>query len=570
MPSRLKRRPRVLCYVVHYYRTSDAYHGTSRAYVGRSTNSAAEQRRAVVTQVIDALRALPGRVDVKVCGVPEAALVPIDIDLSAVREPQHFSFEAIEHMVRSRAGYDWFVCVEDDVLISSGVFDRMRRFERDAELNEVLLPNRLEESAPGRTYCVDLLAHPGWRGDRREYEGLRLDIATNPHSGLISLSRRQLDYAITRVDLTRRDVTVGGYLTSALANLHEPFLLWRTRDDLDAHHVRHLDTWTSAAPIIHLAGNTIDRTPPDVRGHVDSLTLDRVICTVDGWAVDAEGRAVAPDTLRLGGAAIPRVRVETRARPDVRAARADVEERCGFRAVFSLLDLPQEHLSATSLEVRGGEFALTAEWPAALALRAVDHAPEVPDGPCLPAAAEARFRELVTAAPCTLEYGAGGCTVLAAELGVPRVYCVDGDLPWLAAVEHRVGRIPSRGRVAFLHADVGAVTAEGYPVGLPEGTAAGDYALRVWARMRADSVSPGVVLIDGRFRVACFLASLLHATPGTRIMFNGYPGNPAYEVVEQVLPPDRVHTGAAEFEVPEGLSRERAWDLLSRHVGDAR
>ena len=293
-----RRRPRILCYVVHYY-------GTASGFVGNSSTSPAETRRAVVTRAVEAIRALPYDVDVKICGAPEASLLPIDIDLSRVIDPRHFAFVSIENLARSGVAYDYFLCVEDDILLTPDVIERMIRFERDAEINEVLLPNRLEAAAPGLTYCVDLVAIQGWRGLRREFEGLRLDIARNPHSGLAFLSRRQLDYAIGRVDLTRRDAIVGSYMASAFANLHEPFMLWRTRDDQAAHHVMHLDTLTVSLPAIVVPGSTIGRAPAAARGFVDAVALDGVMCTVRGWAIGHDAGSATRREVSFDGVPVP-------------------------------------------------------------------------------------------------------------------------------------------------------------------------------------------------------------------------------------------------------------------------
>ena len=45
-----------------------------------------------------------------------------------------------------------------------------------------------------------------------------------------------------------------------------------------------------------------------------------------------------------------------------------------------------------------------------------------------------------------------------------------------------------------------------------------------------------MVLIDGRFRVACFLFSLLNAKKDSIIIFDDYMNRSEYHVVEEVLP----------------------------------
>jgi hypothetical protein len=443
------------------------------------------------------------------------------------------------------------------------------RFQDRSEVHEVLLPNRLETAAEGLTYCVDLLAMPGWRGLHRDFEGLRLDVAQNPHSGLALLSRRQLDYAIRRVDLSRREVIFGDFIASAFANLHQPFLLWRTRDDEAAHYVLHLDHWTSSTRLI-VPVTTTGRAPAGTLGYVDPVTIDGVICTIQGWLAGGDGRAQAFDAVRVGRAAIAGARLERTSRPDVRAAHEVVEEGCGFRAVFSLLDVAAPDLAATTLTVTAGDLELRAEWPAAVAVRAAANAPQVPDVPFMPAAVVDRMQELLDGATCYLEYGTGGTTLLAGRLGVPLSYCVESDPSWLSAVEHRLKAMAPTGRHVLLHADIGPVDRWGFPTTIPLDTAAGDYALGVWRRLEADGASPEVVLVDGRFRVACFLASLLHARPGTRIVFDDYLDRPYYQVAETVVAPRSFHDRAAEFVVPERMPRDFVWNVLARHVGDIR
>jgi len=70
------------------------------------------------------------------------------------------------------------------------------------------------------------------------------------------------------------------------------------------------------------------------------------------------------------------------------------------------------------------------------------------------------------------------------------------------------------------------------------------------------SVKPDLVLIDGRFRVACFLHSLLAAEPGTPILFDDYSNRPHYHLVEESYPIEQTEGRQALFRVPAELDRE--------------
>ena len=47
--------------------------------------------------------------------------------------------------------------------------------------------------------------------------------------------------------------------------------------------------------------------------------------------------------------------------------------------------------------------------------------------------------------------------------------------------------------------------------------------------------TPKLVLIDGRFRVCCFLTSLKFAEEGTKILFDDYTNRPHYHFVEKYV-----------------------------------
>jgi hypothetical protein len=61
------------------------------------------------------------------------------------------------------------------------------------------------------------------------------------------------------------------------------------------------------------------------------------------------------------------------------------------------------------------------------------------------------------------------------------------------------------------------------------------YAKAPWRYFRIIGQQPDLVLVDGRFRVACVLESLLSLSPSseTQILLDDYIDRPHYTVVEQ-------------------------------------
>ena len=72
-----------------------------------------------------------------------------------------------------------------------------------------------------------------------------------------------------------------------------------------------------------------------------------------------------------------------------------------------------------------------------------------------------------------------------------------------------------------------------------------------------------MILIDGRFRVACFLYSLINAKEGSIIIFDDYTDRAHYHVVEEVIEVYENCGRQAIFKAPKVLNKQLAEELLN-------
>lgn len=123
-----------------------------------------------------------------------------------------------------------------------------------------------------------------------------------------------------------------------------------------------------------------------------------------------------------------------------------------------------------------------------------------------------------------LEFGCGGSTLVAARQ-VRTIVSVDSDPAWLA----EVGANLARAAIDFtpFHADIGPTGEWGYPADQSRVRDWPRYHVNVW---RTISGSPDAVLIDGRFRVACLLQTLIHCKPDCIILFHDFNDRAHYHV----------------------------------------
>jgi hypothetical protein len=139
-----------------------------------------------------------------------------------------------------------------------------------------------------------------------------------------------------------------------------------------------------------------------------------------------------------------------------------------------------------------------------------------------------------------VEYGSGGSTVLAAALAVPFATC-DSDKRFLSAVERKIqllGYASPRQQI-FRYAGVGPVTYWGTPlVAKPRS----QRRIMMFRQYSALPCSPEwlkgevLVLVDGRFRVACALkAAKALSLGGLRysVVVDDYATNDSYNVLER-------------------------------------
>jgi hypothetical protein len=173
----------------------------------------------------------------------------------------------------------------------------------------------------------------------------------------------------------------------------------------------------------------------------------------------------------------------------------------------------------------------------------------------LPEAEAAALRAAYAAAGVVLEYGSGGSTVMAAELGA-NVFSVESDPDWAAMMQGWFKANSVKGKVQIVHADIGPTRDWGHPETTAQFRKWPDYALKVWDLM--GPLHPDVVLIDGRFRLGCFLTTAYRITRPVTLFFDDYTPRDGYHKAEEICRPAAVIGRMARFDLtPAILSADR-------------
>jgi len=126
-----------------------------------------------------------------------------------------------------------------------------------------------------------------------------------------------------------------------------------------------------------------------------------------------------------------------------------------------------------------------------------------PMPPAMTQAEQALLRAAAAGAPRAMEFGCGGSTALLLDAGVEALLSVDSDAAWLGRVAGQHTAAMAQGRLRQWHAQIGPVGEWGWPL-RPPGPLEG---WLYWGAPWSDMAQVDVVLVDGRFRIACALAA---------------------------------------------------------------
>lgn len=154
------------------------------------------------------------------------------------------------------------------------------------------------------------------------------------------------------------------------------------------------------------------------------------------------------------------------------------------------------------------------------------------------------FKNLVSKVDVYGEYGLGQSTIWISRNTLADIYSVDTSIGWINMVKKRVG---NNLRLGAEWVDMGELGSWGTPKKYPSRRVIESYIGSIWEREK----QPELILIDGRFRVACFFKSILSGAPGTRILFDDYVNRPKYHIVEEYIARESTCGRQGLFVVPE-------------------
>jgi hypothetical protein len=175
------------------------------------------------------------------------------------------------------------------------------------------------------------------------------------------------------------------------------------------------------------------------------------------------------------------------------------------------------------------------------------------------------FAETLSSARNYLEYGAGGSTKKAARLStLYSVTTVESDSSFIENQllnDVDVQLAIKAGRLRFLIADIGPTGDWGYPRDTSKIFLWPNYALCPYLY----GYSPDLILVDGRFRVACSLVAALQA-PEATVLIHDYKDRSHYHIIERFFAIDKVVDTLVRCRRIQSFDEQSAHTLLRSYL----
>lgn len=175
--------------------------------------------------------------------------------------------------------------------------------------------------------------------------------------------------------------------------------------------------------------------------------------------------------------------------------------------------------------------------------------------PSMPEAEAAHLIDAYQRGQVLLEYGSGASTKLASQMFGKLVMSVESDRQWARNLRREIDEGQPKSPVIVYHVDIGATGPWGRPIDESGWKRYHCYPNAIWDEPFFRH--PDIVLIDGRFRPACLITTMLHVTRPVTVLFDDYIGRPRYGLIERIVSPTRLIGRMAEFHVQPNQLRSQ-------------
>lgn len=183
------------------------------------------------------------------------------------------------------------------------------------------------------------------------------------------------------------------------------------------------------------------------------------------------------------------------------------------------------------------------------------------------------FLDTVKKSKYYLEFGAGGSTFLVLKTTDAKVFSVEGDSKWIKYMKNNdyIYEQELIFRLCFYHIDIGEVGSFSYPINDSKYNEYPNYSSKIFLELDKEYVNNiDTIFIDGRFRVACVLNSILNVNKNATIIMHDFFNREYYHVVLKYLECINKVDTLGVFKIKDNIDNDEIISLIKEYQYDLR
>ena len=166
-----------------------------------------------------------------------------------------------------------------------------------------------------------------------------------------------------------------------------------------------------------------------------------------------------------------------------------------------------------------------------------------------------------------LEFGLGGSTIFSLIETRAEIHSVDTNKEWMNFMKkYRIVKNNLNKRLHIHYINIGPTKSWGFPVDEQYKNKFPDFSSQIFKEI-GNLNSIDSVLIDGRFRIACALQTILKCSQNKnfKILFHDYSIRQEYKIIEKFLEIIDFEKSLYVFKIKENFDREEVKELYEKY-----
>lgn len=167
-----------------------------------------------------------------------------------------------------------------------------------------------------------------------------------------------------------------------------------------------------------------------------------------------------------------------------------------------------------------------------------------------------------------LEFGSGGSTFIVLKTTNANIISIESDINWINHMRDNKTIFEEEQfcRLKFVHIDIGEISIMGMPKDKSKLESYPKYSEEIFKILDKNKIDKiDTVLIDGRFRVACTLNTILNCNENTKIIIHDFFNRDEYHIVLNYLDIIEKANTLGVFKIKENINKNEISNIIEQY-----